>query len=432
MSERSPFPDLPPIDPWWDLYMPATFGEIDAVLDALESVDLSLPLAARGDCYAVGARAFAVLGRPVESDRLAEQAFRIGGTEAEALATFVCPDGIQRAERRLAGGGRAGLRADAACDLAARLCQAGEMAAASDAVDRGLATCPSHGEARRWARFFAEADDVGALVKAALDPRRARWPDGAAARDAIELLPVRRSGWLSVERYNRRVLGTPPPEAWAPAGSALGRLQDAGVGTCFFALDREYATLPAAHPLVAQELAADALRAGVSEERDVTAAATTFWAGVAGIDGEAIEDAAQLLVSLGTADARLAPLALEASACLLDTQPEHVTLWEGYRSWLGHLAGQPDACARARAVVAVRPADPMAWRLAVEVLRAEGRADEVERAVRAARSEAVLAQVVRDVLGDPATGAFRAVVSGRIVPRWGRRRGGGRAAGAGR
>ncbi|MFN7147774.1 MAG: hypothetical protein ACK4YP_28650, partial [Myxococcota bacterium] len=200
--------ELPAVDPWWDLYMPATFGEADAVLDALEAAEATVPLAARGDLYAVAARAFAVLGRYVEAERVAEQAFRLGGAEADALATFLCPDGRARAERRTVGG-RRGARADAWCDLAALRLQAGEVAEARAAVERALATCPGHAEAGRWARFFEDAADPRAVVRDALDPRRSR-RRSVPARDAAELLPARRTGWLSVERYQRRLLATPP------------------------------------------------------------------------------------------------------------------------------------------------------------------------------------------------------------------------------
>lgn len=414
MTERSTLPEFMPIDPWWDLYMPATFGEPSAVLDALEAAEASTPLHARGDFYAVASRAFAVLGRPVEAERLSEQAFRLGGVEADALATFLCPDGIERATKRLHGGGRPGLRADGGCDLAALLVQLGRVDAAIEAVDQALAVCPGHAEASRWRRFLGDAD-VMTQVRLARDPRRTR--RGTTARDATELIPTRRTGWLSAERYHRRVLGSQPLSSWAPAGTALGRLQDAGISVCFFALDHEYARVPADHALVALELDADTLRACVEEGRDVTGPAAALWE-ASGLDPEARQDAAQMLVALATLDARLAPVGLEAATWLAVHHPDRGLLWEGYLAWLSHVAGLPTAAVRARELAAMRPMEPIAWKMALEVLRAEGHDDEVEAIARAARAEPALSGLACEILEDPAPTPVRMVVSGRLTPRW--------------
>ncbi|MES2639351.1 MAG: hypothetical protein V4850_07695 [Myxococcota bacterium] len=414
MTERSILPDFMPIDPWWDLYMPATFGEPSAVLDALEAAEASTPLGSRGDVYAVAARAFAVLGRPVEAERLFEQAFRLGGVEADALATFLSPDGIERATKRLQGGGRPGARADAGCDLAALLLPLGRVDAARDAVEQALGVCPGHAEASRWRRFLA-GEDVMAQVRVAKDPRRSR--RGTVARDATELLPTRRTGWLSAERYHRRVLGSQPQASWAPAGTALGRLQDAGVSVCFFALDHEYARVPADHALVALELDADALRACVEEGRDVVAEAARLWEASAH-DPEAQQDAAQLLLALATNDARLAPVGIQAAMWLALHHPDRGLLWDGYLAWLSHVAGIGTGVTRARELVATRPMEPLVWKMAIEVLRAEGHHDEVEVLARAARSEPALSALACEVLDDPIPSPVRMVVSGRLTPRW--------------
>ncbi len=414
---------LPPIDPWWDLYMPATFGDVAGVLNAVEAAEDGLPPAARGDVYAVASRAFSLLGRPVEAARFAQRAEGIGGPEADALATFLSPDGLERAEQRLTAGGRPGQRADAGCDLAGRLVTLGRVPEARAAIARALLACPSHGEAERWSRFLSSDADPLELVRAALDPRRARVVAAsasctAAQMDAIELVAVRRTGWLSTERYSRRVLGTPSLSTWAPAGSALGRLQDVGVSTYFFALEHEHARHPANHLLVACEIAADNLRSQLSEGRDVRALAETFWASLARVDGEAMDDGAQLLAALATADARLAPLGLDAVAWLADRQPGRRSLWMGYQAWLTHLSGGAGATERAVTVTLQRPLDPLAWRLALEVFRARGEGAQVERAVCAARAEPRLAQAAREVGLDQEPGAFRTVVSGRLTPRY--------------
>lgn len=418
MNEPTDLPDSMPIDPWWDLYMPATFGEPSAVLDAMEAAETGTPVAARGDFYAVAARAFAVLGRPVEAERLSERAFRLGGDEADALATFLCPDGIERATRRLQGSSRPGLRADGGCDLAVLLVQLGQVDGARDAVEQALTICPGHAEASRWRRFLA-GDDVMRQVRAARDPRRN--PRTKIAREAVALLPSRRTGWLSSERYHRRVLGSQTQSSsWAPAGTALGRLQDAGVSTCFFALDYEYARVPKDHPLVQLELDADALRAYVEEGREAVNAAIAFWE-AADHDPEARQDAAQLLVALATSDARLAPLGLDIAIWLAAHHPARGPLWEGYRVWLSHMVGRDTAVATARTLACIRPAEPVAWKMALEVLRAEGHDDEVEVLARAARSEPTLSALACDFLTDPIPTPIHMVVSGRLTPRWPRK-----------
>jgi len=414
VNERSLLPDILPVDPWWDLYMPATFGEPAAVLDALEAAEAMTPLGARGDVYAVASRAFAVLGRSVEAERLSEQAMRLGGPEVDALATFTCPDGIERATRRLRGGGRPGLRADAGCDLAALLVQLAQIDGATVAIDEALAACPGHAEAGRWRRFLA-TEDIPTQVRAAKDPRRARRPP--VNQDAVELLPTRRTGWISAERYQRRILGSPPQAGWAPAGTALGRLQDAGVGTYFFALDHEYARVQPDHPLVGLEMQADTLRALVEEGREAAAAAADLWR-AAELDAEARQDAAQLLVALGTADPRIAQISIDAAEWLVAHLPDRAALWEGYRAWLSHLLGHAAAVERARAVLAARPTLPVAWRMAIEVLRAEGHGHEADLLARAARSEPALAAAARELLNEPGPTPLRMVVSGRLTPRW--------------
>jgi tetratricopeptide (TPR) repeat protein len=406
----------PPIDPWWDLYLPATFGEVDAVLDALELAEASAPLLDRGDLYAVAARAFAVLGRPKEAERLAAQAFQLGGAEADALATYTSPDGLARCRGRLAGAERPGVRADAACDLAARHLIDGNLPGARAAVAQALAACPDHGEAGRWVRLLEEPADLGPALVFARDQRRTRAPRTVADRDVLDLVPCRRTGWLSAERFHRRILGVPPRETWAHPRSALGHLQDAGIGVFFFALDWELGGLKADHPVVELEVLADVARARVDEGRDALPHCRRLWEAATALDETAQDDAAQLLAGLGTADARLAVLAIEAVDWLTSRRPERGLLWEGYLAWLGHLAGIPSAAERARALVRGRPADPTAWRLGLEVLRAEGFTGDVERALRAAAADPALAAAAGD-LGDGRT-PFRMVVGARITPRW--------------
>jgi len=410
-------PEIPAVDPWWDLYMPAVFGDDDLVLDAFEAAEATTPLDERGDLYAIGARAFAVIGRGLESDRLAAQAFRFGGHEAEALATVLCPDGAARAERRMARAPRLGLRADAACDLAALRLEAGDVPGARAAIAEAARVCPGHAEAARWLRFFGDTPLPLDAVRRSRSSRRKQREAGGAVRDAADLLPVRRTGWLSAERYRRRVVGSPPLAAWAPAGTALGLLQDVGVGATFFALDMEYARLPAADPYVALELAADTLRACVDEGRDVVVPARALWTAACTFDDAARDDAAQLLAGLGTHDVRLVPVALEAVRWLAEHHPARATLWEGYRVVLLHLGGTPDL-EGARALAQVRPGDALSWRMALEVIRAHGVAGEADACARAARSEPALATLAKQLLRVRAHPSFKVIVSCRLAPRW--------------
>jgi hypothetical protein len=409
--------DHPAIDPWWDIYMPAAFGDADAVADAVDAAEHLTPARDRGDLYAVAARAYALLGRGAEADRFAARAEQIGGAEADALATFLYPDGRARAERRLARGGRPGARADAACDLAALSLLAGDLAAARTAVSRAEAACPGHAEAGHWARFLDENPDPQAVIRAAVDLKPRRPASAQMRRDVDALVPVRRRGWVSGERYVRRLLGTPPEHTWAPASTALGRLQDAGVGVYFFALDLEYARERLDHPLVRMELRADEVAALVDEERDARAAGEALWSAARALDDEASNDAAQLLASLGTADRRLAPLALDAVAWLAAHRGAQAQLWEGYRCWLGHLSGVP--CAEAAwQLASTRPVDPVAWRLAVETLRAEEPGPALDALVRAARAEPALSQSAHEIIQAPRPEPFRMMVGGRVTPRW--------------
>ena len=95
MNDRSLLPDLLPVDPWWDLYMPATFGEPGAVLDALEAAEAITPLGARGDVYAVASRAFFVLGRPSATQRAQLETYaRVFGHPVDLALLGAARDGL--------------------------------------------------------------------------------------------------------------------------------------------------------------------------------------------------------------------------------------------------------------------------------------------------------------------------------------------------
>ncbi|HND29716.1 MAG TPA: hypothetical protein PLA94_06940, partial [Myxococcota bacterium] len=248
----------PPLDPWWDLYLPATLGERDhvrVIIDSLGAVD--------SDLQAVAARALEVLGYTVEARRLAARAMRDRGDEALALATFLMPEGLQIAEARMQRLKLPGLQADAACDAAALELLRGQPDAALDRIDQAMTLCPDHRESARWSRFLTQEEAVRVLRRYRRDVERvARL---SAGRDVVELVPSRATGWGSAERLRRRLLHGLP--AHGARGSALRRLQQAGVMECWFALASQYGELSEGHGLVRLELLADELVVRVEEER---------------------------------------------------------------------------------------------------------------------------------------------------------------------
>jgi hypothetical protein len=404
------FPTPTGVEPWWDIFLPATFGEIGVVLEAMERLHPD------GDGLAVGARALYVLGRGKEADRFVEKAIEAGGEEAEALATLLRPQGIERARLRMLRCGRAGERADAACDLALLQLQRGDAIAAGAAVEEARTLCPDHTEAARWRRFLREAEDPLALVKEGMrgGGRLAGTPCG---RDAVELVPVRMSGWISPERLRARVLGGVPRELRAPAGCALGRLQDAGRHAFVFAMPGEHARLPADHPLATLEVVADELMARVGEGRPARDDARGLWEAAVAVDDVAADDAAHLLAGLATVDLALAPLAHHvADRMVARATPRERTLWTAYRAWHGWAAGRPRAPEDARDVLAVAGVDPFAWTLANAALRFAGFGPEAALEARRALRNPDLREAARKALDEP-TAAPRAQVSGRLVPR---------------
>jgi hypothetical protein len=402
------------MDPWWDIFLPATFGETACALDAIDNIDHAAPPGRRGAFLAVSARTLELLGRPAEAARMAERAFTIGGDEADALATFVRPSGEATALRRMAEAEDPGDRADAACDLALLRLRRGDGPGASEAIARAEAACADHAEAARWRRFLRDASDPVALVRAASDPRRARRARTPAARDAVELSALRRNGWMSPERVRRRVLGAPGPFGRGLPGGARDRLRQAGLAGFHFALETEYDEFEADHPLVGLEAVADALRSHVQEGRDGAGLARRLWDEACAFDDTAAEDAAHLLVALATQDRRLVPLGWSVADRMARAPGRaDARLWRAYRGWLGACLGRSDASDDAWAVLARPCPDRSAWTLAVATLRASGFERDAEAAVRVAMGDPIL----RDVATSALRQAPRMEVSGRMTPR---------------
>lgn len=406
--------DPPSRDPWWDVFVPATFGETGTVLEAVDTIETTVPAELRADYSAVSARALAVMGRFGDAERLGDRALRLGGREADALATFFRAGGEPVAVRRMEVGERRGERADAACDLACLRLHRNDARGAGEAVERAADLCRGHAEAARWRRFLEEAADPCALVS--LDPQRARRACSPVARDAADLVPRRRGGWISTERVHRRVLGAPGPEGWAEEGSGLRALQDAGVMGFHFAVEREYRGLDARHPLVGLEGLADEVRSRVYEGREAMGAARRLWDRSGALDDVAAADAANLIVALATQDTMLAPLGWAVADRMIATA--RVSLWQGYRAWLGWLLGRFDAASDARAVIAMGAPDPIGFTLAVATLQMAGFRSEADAAIQAGLLDPALrasAEEARRRRSDPP----RVVVSGRMTPRGG-------------
>lgn len=415
IEQALPFPSPAGVDPWWDVFLPALMGETSHAMAAMVRLEADTPARDRADLYAVSARTFYVLGRPVEARRTAEQAFSLGGAEAEALATMVLPDGPARAERRVETAPRAGLRADAACDLALLRLRDRDVEGARAAVRRALEACPDHVEAGRWATLLEEAPDARKLIRAAMEPLKPGRRTLPAQRDACDLVPLRRAGFVSTERLNRRVMGGPVQGGWAPAGTALGRLHDAGASAFHFATEAEYRRMPATDTLADLELLLEGVGVRVRAGRDARALAARLWVEAGAYDDVALGDAANALVGLGTQDPRLAPLGWDAAdrqCAVYAGEP----LWRAYRAWLGHLAARPEALDDARAVLADRRLHAASFTMAVATLRFGGRREEADAAIARALRDPALAAYARQARDRPDQRPWMEV-GGRIAPR---------------
>ncbi len=405
---------------WLDIYWPALFYDPGSCADTgLARLDEWLPRNRRSDGLAIAARAWTRLGHPAEALACFEEAMELGGDEAEALACFVLPGGIDRCARRAERARGPGVAADAWLDATALHLEDGDLAAASDKLTRALVTCPGHAEAEHFARLLAEPDVLEAWRRHE-KARPARRPRKTlAARDVNSLRPCRRNGWVAEQRLRRRCYLVEDDMALLP-GTGLDRLRQAGWYDYFLGTDGDFARLLPAHPLPPAEIELQRLLARVDEGRPVLDDATRAWfeAQTSG-DRERINDTAQLVCGLATADEALVELGLEAAAWLLRRAPEYAPLWHAYLAWLGHLAGHPEACDHAHRVLKLAVTDTLSWRLAASTLVAEGRRAEAAVYLSRHRDDPVhghAARQLESLVGE--LPPFRVHVSPRLLPRF--------------
>lgn len=405
---------------WLDIYWPSLFFDTCGCADTgLARLDEWLPRNRRGDGLAIAARAWTRLGHPAEALACFDEAQKLGGDEVEALACFVLPGGIERCARRAERAHGAGTAADAWLDATALHLDEGQLGAAREAVSRALSTCPAHAEAEHYARLLAEPDALEAWRRheSARPARRPR--KTLAARDVNSLRPCRRNGWVSEQRLRRRCYLVEDDMAVLP-GSGLDRLRQAGWYDYFLGTDGDFARLSPAHPLVPAEVDLQRLLAQVDEGRPVLDGATRAWfEAQQSQDRERINDTAQLVCGLATADEALVELGIEAATWLLCRAPEHAPLWHAYLAWLGHLAGSPDACDHAHRALRLAITDTLSWRLAASTLVAEGRRAEAAVYLSRHRDDPVHGHAARQL--EQLKGElppFRVHVSPRLLPRF--------------
>jgi hypothetical protein len=398
-------------DPWWDLYLPAACGDRKRVQRNLSAY---LDDASDGNAHAIAARALLTLGRNEAAEAAYEVARTRGGDEADALATWIAHDGDSFALRRVTTAPRAGQRADAACDVLCRKVLAGEVDDARALLSEAEALCPGHAEVARWRRVLADPC-ARTQVHAAGRGRAAIRADAAGAIDAFELVPRRQTGWVSEERLRRRVIAAPFGGSWADPTTALGQLQDRGLYDFLFAVESEYAELPAGHPLVTLETLADQVRARVHERRPAVMAARTLLAAARAVDEIAEEDAANLIVTLATLDETLIPLGWSVAHRELK-RDEEGTLWRAYRAWFAAVMGRGEALADAQSVLAERWPSGVEAMLAVAALQVVGEPHQIEAALAPHHSRRefgpLRAAVARGALHAP-----RCFVSARLAAR---------------
>lgn len=294
------------LDPWWDLFLPALCGDVGP---ALHAVDVAVRDDGEmdGDLLAVAARACFVLGFPVQARRFLGMALVEGGEEAERLAVLVGMEARRTAERWVMSRRPAPVRADVACDLAARCLNEGDEAGAQEAVRAALAILPGHREAQRWSRFLSAGEPVGPVWRQARRERSTPSPR-ALQRDADALAPLRSGGYLSQERLRRRLYGVAGNLVPVSLSTGLGALAAAGVQTLRFTWSYVYARLPPTDPRVALELLADDVVSLVGEGRDPRGAAAALLDGAARCGEPIATEAARLVEGLAARDQRLVML----------------------------------------------------------------------------------------------------------------------------
>ncbi len=300
MSVRFPTPLA--IDPWWDLYMPASFGERASVEHAVDHLPDDAAV------QAVAVRTLMLLGRLREATVRWRRIRDAPEVEVAALAVVLEPAPDRWLARLAHLGASPGRVVDALCDRAARALVEGERAAAEAAVRRGVEAPMDHAEAGHWARFLADAPDPVGIYRRAVAGRSG---PGDPVADVGPLVIRASNGWLSGERLMRRFFGA--PVATPPAGSALAALAERGVPGGQFADLAVLARLPATDRLVELEALADLVASVSGEGRDATGLALRLHR-VAHAAGPGQErDADAILTRLARRDPRMRGVGREAS-----------------------------------------------------------------------------------------------------------------------
>jgi tetratricopeptide (TPR) repeat protein len=376
---------VPRPPPYPTLLTPALRGDRAAVHTALAAThdtddDATLTAAAR---------ALFALGDRRDATRWLRRALDRGGPQADALASVSLPDPSAALARRL-GDPDPAIRADAACDMAWRRLRAGDRSAAGDAIEHALRMAPHHAEARHWWDWLQDSGDpVGDL--AALDA------GGGTSRDARALCPRVDLGWLSPERWWRRIMGG----LWsrpAPGGTALHRLQRWGVVSRALAADACYRRLPFEHPLAAAERTLDRARSRARQDRCPADAAQEAWRLVGRVAPDALVPMARALTRLGAEHPGAAPTGLVAVEVLSQVQPASAR-WPAARARLLAHVHRP-AAARAEARAALRRSDLDAGSFidAVHALSAAGADEEARGVARRACRDPRLAPAAEQLL----------------------------------
>jgi hypothetical protein len=368
------FPTPLAIDPWWDLFLPALYGERDSVEEALVRVQED-PAA-----LAVVVRTLALLGRGARAQQLWARVLGTPCDEVDSLAVLIGPDPDAALKRLLARCEDRGRVADAWCDRAARALVDGDLTTAGDAVATVVDGPVEHAEAARWARFFADCPDpIGVYrtaVSGTLGGERPYERDGRA-------LAVRASqGWVSAERLGRRILGA--PHAAPRPGTGLALLAAAGVSPGHFGLASEFARSPAADPRVELELLADLVWSLVEEGRDAVQMAAALYERAWVVGVEVGHDAARLLVSVASRDDRLLALGHGAATVLATDRVGDVHLWSAWQAALGRLRAPDASVLRARQLARDPAVSEEAWLVALDALRLCGQGEEARELARAA------------------------------------------------
>ncbi len=199
-------PPCPAPDPWQRVLTPALRGQrraFFAAVDALEAEDARHPSLAE-----LTARGLFALGLERAALQSLDLALTGGLPSAFSLAALALPE--PEATARLGGWLQElppAAQADLRCDLAARALLRSDLAGAQAQIDAALCTSPQHAETRRWHRLITDA--------------RGRACPRTDARERGALLPRAAGGWISEERWLRRITG-----GWSrPAApeSGLGR-----------------------------------------------------------------------------------------------------------------------------------------------------------------------------------------------------------------